>query len=244
MLFVLLVLISSGAVNVMSGSGGSGLGLGSGEDSLENVTLTCAERNLRTSNKTQYSTVTTIAIRSFMIVYFSTLFLLGISLNCFVIWLVATHKKLHTLSFGVALQVIVLNVMFSVFIFLPVLITSIAGRWVLGKEGCVLTGFMGLIAAFLRTSFMFIFVVDRFLSVLFPFFYPRHDIKIAVTLSVFSWLFMLGLSTINLPGILDSYTFIKFFNFCKASSTCNRGCSTLSNIYFSVVILPCTIIYP
>ena len=43
MLFVLLVLISSGAVNVMSGSGGSGLGLGSGEDPLENVTLTCAE---------------------------------------------------------------------------------------------------------------------------------------------------------------------------------------------------------
>ena len=96
---------------------------------------------------------------------------------------------------------------------LPILITTIIGRWVPGKGDCVLTAFMGFNSTFVRTSLMFVFVVDRFLSVLFPYFYPRHKVKIAVSLSVFSWLIVFIVSVINLPGILDCYTYIAFSTF-------------------------------
>ena len=131
----------------MLGSGGSGSGLSSGED---NVTLICVERNIRTSSESQFSSALTTSVNVIRIAYF-LLFLLGISLNCFVIWLVATHKKLHTLSFGVTLQVIVLDILLSV-IHLPIVITSIVGRWVLGKEACVLIGFITYFTGFERTT--------------------------------------------------------------------------------------------
>ena len=131
----------------MLGSGGSGLGFSSGvEEPLDNVTLTCAERHIMgNSSESQFSPALTITVNVIRIAYFSLLFLLGVVLNCFVIWLVATHKKLHTLSFGVALQVIVLDILLSV-IHLPIVITTIAGRWVLGTEGCILTAFVGFFA--------------------------------------------------------------------------------------------------
>ena len=244
LVLILLVFFSSGAGDThimdldMLGSGGSGSGLSSEED---NVTLTCVERNIRTSSESQFSPALTITVNVIRIAYFSLLFLLGISLNCFVIWLVATHKKLHTLSFGVALQVIVLDILFSVN-YLPIVITSIAGRWVLGKDACVLIGFIAFFTGFERTTLMLVFVVDRFLSVFFPYFYPRHKVKITISLSALSWLIIFTLSVASLPGILDCYTFISNLNYCTRSTTCSQTCFIIGNASFAILAVPSTVV--
>ena len=245
LVLVLLIVISSGGGDTlvvdpdidMSRSGNSG------EGSLDNVTLTCAERNIMgTSSESQFSPALFITVKVIRIAYFFLLFLLSVSLNCFVIWLVATHKKLHTLSFGVALQVIVLDILFSVSIHLPIVITSIAGRWVLGKEACVLIGFIAFFTGLERTHLMFVFVVDRFLSVFFPYFYPRHKVKITVSLSAFSWLIVFILSVVSLPGILDCYTFISNLNYCSRSTTCSRTCFIIGNVSFAILAVPSTVV--
>ena len=226
----------------LSGSGVSGFGLSSGEKPLDNVTLTCAERNIMTSGESQLSTALIRTVDGIRMVYFSSMFLLGILLNSFVIWLVATHKKLHTLSFGVALQVIMLDILLCVSIYLPIVITSIARRWVLGKDGCVLTAFINFFAGLQRTFLMFVFVVDRFLSVYFPYFYPRHKVKITVSLSVFSWLIVFILSVIGIPGIFDCYTLNSNLNYCTRSSTCSRTCFIIGNTSFATLGVPSTVV--
>lgn len=89
---------------------------------------------------------------------------------------------------------------------------------------------------------MFVFVIDRFLSVFFPYFYPKHKAKITVNLSLFSWVLITALCIIMLPNILDCFTFTTSFNSCYASSTCSDSCSIFSIVAFTLIGLPSTIV--
>lgn len=233
----LLLLISSGA----RGESGEMFEVGESGSTFSNLTLTCAERNIEISRANIYSPAVTTLVKVFRITYFTLLFMIGNILNIFVFFLVAKHKKLHTLSFGIILQVIVLNLLFSVFVFLPIVVTAGAERWLLGKEVCVLTGFISFTLLMVRTSLMLVFVIDRFLSVFVPYFYPMHKVKITVSLSAFSWVLVLVVNIFGLPGILDCYTYITSSQFCNISSSCNQACSIFGTSYFVILGLPCTI---
>ena len=81
----------------------------------ENVTFSCLKEAIQASVATllPYSSALTMAVRGVMALFYIILIFAGTFLNSLVIVLVAKHKKLHTLSFAIALQVVVLDLLLS-----------------------------------------------------------------------------------------------------------------------------------
>ena len=137
-----------------------------------NVTLTCAARSLIRPGELPFSPALTTTVRSFQTFFYILYLFLGIFLNTLVVLLVAKYKKLRTRSFAIALQVVVSNLIVLLFVYMARPVTAIANKWLFGEYMCIITAFIFVTWVLLRSSLMFAFVVDRFLSVFYPFSYP------------------------------------------------------------------------
>lgn len=187
-----------------------------------------------------YSTSLTTTVRSFQTLFYILICVSGITLNSLLIVLVAKYKKLQTLSFAIALQVVVLDLILSSTVLLLRPLTSIAKRWLFGEHVCVITAYVYLTYLLLRTLLMFVFVIDRFLSVFFPFSYPKHSSKVMLILSVSIWVFCLVARII--PGILDCYAYVPTSYLCVQWTRCGPACVAAGNANLGVVFGPATVI--
>ncbi len=206
----------------------------------DNTTLSCAARNIQGPVKLPYPPALTITVRAVLSVYLIILVFGGAFLNTLVIVLVAKYKQLQTYAFGIALQVIVLNLLL-VCLAVVALVNVIANQWVFGEHMCALVGLLLFIFTSERALLMLIFVIDRFLSVFFPFFYPKHKVKIIASLSIASWIFAVVSNVISLPQIFDCFTFSPDIHICGVSIACNPVCSTYYRIVYSVIYTPAAI---
>ena len=203
--------------------------------------LTCAASNIQGPVELPYSLGFSAALRNVHAILNIILILAGVFLNGMVIMLVVKYKKLQTHSIIIALQVVSLDLLISLYILLSV-VNSIANRWLLGEYMCALTGMFGFIIALSRTFLMFVFVIDRYLSVFWTYFYPKHKIKVILCLSIASWLLSVLISIPLLPGILDCYYFIPLSWNCAFGLACHKNCSIYSNTFYAVVVIPLTIV--
>ena len=203
--------------------------------------LTCAAHNIQGPIELPYSSTFSVTLRSVQAIFNSLLVFAGFLLNGMVIVLVAKYKKLQTHSIVISLQVVVLDLLLSLYILLSV-VSSIANRWLLGEYMCAITGMFGFIIALSRTFLMFVFVIDRYLSVFWTYFYPKHKVKVILCLSIVSWLLSVVISIPLLPGILDCYYFTQTVWNCAFRAACHKNCSVYSNIFFAVVVIPLTIV--
>ena len=203
--------------------------------------LTCAASNIQGPVELPYSSTFTVALRSVQALFNVILVSIGVFLNSMVIVLVAKHKKLQTHSIVIALQVVSLDLLLSLLYHLNV-INSIANRWLLGEYMCALAGMFGFNSGLTRTFLMFVFVIDRYLSVFWTYFYPKHKVKVILCLSIASWLFSLLISIPLLPGILDCYYFTPTLWTCGFRAACHKSCSIYSNTFYAVVVIPLTIV--
>ena len=206
----------------------------------DNITLTCAARNIQGPIELPYSSALTITLRVIQSIFYFVIFFGGLFLNTLVIVLVAKYKKLQTLSFLVSLQVVVLDWFLSISI-LTGLSTNIANKWIFGEYGCAITGLIFNTGAFARTFLMCTFVIDRYLAIVWPYFYPKYKLKVTVSLSVASWVLAVLVGVGMLPGLLDCYIFQTTGMVCATSSQCNSSCSIYVRIY-SVIAVPATIL--
>lgn len=197
-----------------------------------NTDMTCAEASL------QMSEGQPVVLRAMRIIIFVPLHIVGIILNTFVIFLVAKYKKLRTLSFAVALQIMAFNIAASIIATVFAIATNVADGWPFGSQACVTAGYFFFTSVMLRIVFMFVFVVDRFLSVFAPYFYPRHDVKVIGSLSIAAWIFVLALNAVGLPGLLDCYGFFDLGFRCEIIASCSQSCVTYYNLHFSFVGFP------
>ena len=182
-----------------------------------------------------------IIVRTLQAVFQLFTFFAGGFLNLFVIVLVAKYKKLQTVSFGIALQIVVLDLLLSTVVSLVGLTSSIANRWVFGEHMCALIGMAISINAAMRTVSMLVFVVDRFLLVFCPFAYPKYQFRTVVILSLASWLLIVALGIIGYA--LDCYTYISFICVCApAYDSCNSTCSMLWGLSAVFIMMPSRII--
>ncbi len=102
---------------------------------------------------------------------------LGVFLNTFVLMLLLKFKKLWTLTFALALQIVLINLVNS-------LLFSTEVIRLFGESIC---GFLHFLAYITRiVIMMLVFVIDRCLTIYLPFFYPKHRLKTVCTLSVIS----------------------------------------------------------
>lgn len=200
----------------------------------------CAVRS-QGSSVLPYSSALLTALRIVQATYYIVLFLLGSVLNLLIIVLVGKFKSLQTLSFAVALQIVVLNLYRSVLFLVSALPNIVADRPIFSGYLCVFNGFLLYSAALVRTFLMIVLVIDRFMSIFAPYFYPRHSLKIVFILSILSWLLSVVGSVLPLPGILDCYSFVQTSQFCFFYHICSRDCSLLGRMLVAI-LTPVTII--
>ncbi len=211
---------------------------------LDNATAvtTCLARSIRGPIMLPYSTTLTTIMRSIQIILYIIIFFLSMFLNSLVIVLVAKYKKLQTRSFGIALQIIVLNLLFTstVYLFRP--ITAIANEWLFGVHLCGLLAYVNLTAVTIRAFLMLTFVVDRFLIFFFPFSYTKHGSKFVIFLSVLTWVLFAAFRVIAFPGILDCYAFLPTSHVCVHFGSCSETCRVISYTFIGLIFGPATIL--
>ncbi len=176
-------------------------------------------------------------VRYVQLVYYIFIFIFGLPLNWFVILLVIKKKALHTLSFAVAMQVVVLNV-FIVSILVSLNIISLsADRWLFGEYVCAINGALNLLTYFTRIFLMLVLVLDHFMTVSIPYFYPKYRRKVVCTMSSIVWLLLGSYCIILLPGMLDCYAYLSFGYLCLATPSCSPVCNITLNIV-SMLLIP------
>ena len=142
------------------------------------------------------------------------------------------------------MQVVVLNI-FILSILVPITIISLsANRWLFGEYGCAIYG--DVMTYFTRIFLMLVLVIDRFMTVSMPYFYPKYRRKVVCTMSSIVWLFLGSYCIILLPGMLDCYAYSSLGYQCIGSPSCSQICAIILNIVnvliIFAVILP-TVLY-
>lgn len=242
MKFVIVLLATLTSLLIVNGS--SGENYASSAELLNNLTGTCAERTITVSasSSSPYSTRVDNTVRAFRATFFSLLTIFSLSFNFFVVYLIAKYKKLHTLSFSIALQVIIMDILIPPIVMFPILVTTSADGWVLGSQTCAAVGYLSFLLISTRTNMMLVLVMDRFLSVFLPYLYRKHKVKTAICLSALSWVFIISVNSLALPGILDCFGFLASFQTCFSTQTCSEACGINGLVYFASVDLPTVII--
>jgi hypothetical protein len=209
-------------------------------ETYSNVTLSCIARSIQDPTPLPYSSALTITVRVLYAAFHIIALLAAIILNALVIVLVAKFKKLHNHSFAVAFQVAAINLLRS----LVLLVNQpnvMAGRWLFGEFMCAFTGVIqGTILV--RVLLMFAFVIDRYLAVFYPYWYPKHKGKIIICLSIASWAIPLLSSIPFLPGLGDCYDFSLILLTCIRTNTCSQKCSLATGIHVGVLLAFSTIV--
>ena len=175
------------------------------------------------------------------LVFYST-FIAGTLLNVFVLFLVIRYKKLHTLTFGISLQIVVLDLIQLYGAIMFRLVTVITDTWVLGVGVCVLSAYIFYTVYNARAFLMCVFVIDRFLSIFAPYFYPNHSKKLITSLSVAFCVISPLFQLLFLPGLIDCYSFWPTQGLCLFRDSCSMSCSVLGPVFFCIVLIPTTII--
>jgi len=216
---------------------------GSGMEQGDDYTFptTCAAAALETTNETVLPSSVAIGSRTFQIVYGFVQVVLGSAMNLLILLLVYKFKKLRNVSFSIAVQIAVVNLMLVSTHSLPTVVNRIAGHWILGLEFCIVAGFSTFMLGTLRTILIFVFSFDRFASVFVPFSYPRHRPKLVTSMCVLAWVLSASLSLVGIPPILDCYLFSDPVLSCTFSPRCGSNCSILFNVWLAAVIIPAII---
>ena len=217
----------------LDGSGHSVLyGIIYNDDNSSNIS--CKEIQLKLGIPLPLSPQITNALRYSQIVYYLVTLILGAFMNTFVIVLVARFKKLRTATFYLALQVIVVDLLYAVIFFPTATANAIARRDIFAAL-CSFLGFIIFFFRSLRTIIMNVLVIDRFFSVFMPYSFPKHRVKTMLTLSLVAWITALLLSLVPTTPLLDCYGFQQFTWACTPTAGCKYKKACL--LYDSITVI-------
>ena len=206
--------------------------------SLCNISSSCASRDIQFHQGLPLSMGPSIALRSIQFLYYLFLIIFGFSLNTFILLLIAKSKKLQTISFAIALQVVIVDLFWGSLAIFPALINIVAGRWILGSYFCMINGFLLSTVLCIRRTLMMVLVIDRFLLIFQTFSYPKHHFKVVLCLSIFSWVGSVIISAIALPEFLDCYSITSQIWLCYINQRCSETCSYFSYAYYGLIGIP------
>ena len=169
-------------------------------------------------------------LRRIQALYYIFNLVLGVFLNLLVIVLTFTLKGYKTLH--------------SCLVFRCVLVTctlptsaanAIAGRFVLTGL-CSLFGFGQFFLGLARTYLMFVLVFDRFCTVIVPFWYLRHRIRMVLPLSLGAWMLAFVVALIPVKGLLDCYSVVRSGWACFPNQGCKHQEECLSYIWTTIIL--------
>ena len=217
------------------------LSSGSGSGSPSNQTLTCADRNIQGPVELPFlPELLPLVVRCVLILYYMPVCFFGVALNLWTPYLVWKFKSLRNMSFYSAAQINVINIIGSLFIVLPSLVSVIANEWLLGEPMCIPLGAVHTTTISTRAILMMILVLDRFCLVFMPYWYPRNRAKIMYTLLPIGYL-IAALAPIPF-GVLDCYAFSTASWNCQWTDSCSQECAMTRQIYSLALLVPMNII--
>ena len=150
-------------------------------------------------------------------------------LNGLVVVLILVSKKLKNVSFSIAIQIAVADLILIPGISLSVF-NNIAGQWIMGLPFCMVNGFTSILLSYTRSTLIFVFSLDRLATVFIPFYYPRYSKRVVVVLCVLFWCFSFINSFVILPPFLDCYQFYQAILSCTYSPYCSSNCAIFNHI--------------
>lgn len=160
-------------------------------------------------------------LRYMQVTYYIICFPFGVVLNFLIISLILRFKKLQTLTFILALQVIVCDLTNAVIVFPTSAANAISERFVFTGL-CPVIGFILFYVRIARTYFMFVLALDRFCTVFLPFWYQsnRNRVKLVTLLSLVAWIVAFIVALIPAKGLLDCYSFQRNTWACVPANGC------------------------
>lgn len=162
--------------------------------------------------------------------------LASVSVNAIFIYLVLRYKQLRQRAFFLALELVVINLIYTITVQPAIIVGAIAREWLFGYAMCHIIA--GISGAFFVAHFLMLFVLalDRAFTVFMPFFYDRHGSKIAIGMSVALW--AISLSRPVIEASLGCVTFVPTYKICASTGSCNSVCSVFVPTFAWLVTVP------
>ena len=170
--------------------------------------------------------------------------ILAVSMNGFVVILIARNKVLHKMAFFLALQLIVPNLIFSVTVLPFMFVTAILREWRLGEPVmCQLLGSIHDIVITSRYLIIFVLTIDRVIAVFHPFFHFRYGGRISIFNSIVAWILTLTRSITSLEGVLSCTKYVPTFKMCSGAPFCSEICR-IHTVFFASILAVFGVIIP
>ena len=192
--------------------------------------LTCAQQQYEFGSPLPIPTNVANVLRYIQVAYYVICLPFGVLLNLFVTVIILRNKNLQNVTFILALQVCVGDMINAAIVFPTSAANAIADRYVF-TGFCTTIGFAVFYLRIVRIYLMLVLVLDRFCSVFMPFWYQRNKMKVVVPLSLGAWSWAFIIAIIPVRGILDCYSFQRNTWACVPTNGCrNRNaCSTYNS---------------
>ena len=194
------------------------------------LNLTCEQQQYEFGSPLPIPTNVANILRYIQVAYFLIGLPFGVLLNLFVIVIILRNKNLQNVTFILALQVCVGDMIDAAIVFPTSAANAIADRFVF-TGFCTTIGFAVFYLRIVRIYLMLVLVLDRFCSVFMPFWYQRNKIKVVVPLSLGAWSWAFIIAIIPIRGILDCYSFQRNTWACVPTNGCRNknACSTYNS---------------
>ena len=187
--------------------------------------LTCEELQVVFGSPLPLPLNVATMLRYVQAVYYLIYFILGVLLNVFVTVFIVRYKKLQNVTFILALQVCVGDMINSAIVFPTSAVNAVVGRYVFTGL-CSTFGFIAFFLGITRFYLMFMLVLDRFCTVFLPFWYQRHRIKVVFPFSIGAWMLAFTVALVPIRGLLDCYEVVRNSWGCFSGAGClhHREC--------------------
>ena len=177
------------------------------------------------------------ALRYIQVTYYMICYPTALVLNVFVIFIIARFRKLHNITFYLALQIIIANLA-NIAVYYPYSSANAIANRDISPALCPAMGFITSFLLSARNLLMFVLVVDRFCLIFQPFWYTRHRVKVAIPLSIVGWMLALIISLIPIMVFHDCYSLQRFTWVCMVGNGCDmpqcNAYSTFTTIFINV----------
>ncbi len=210
-----------------------GSGSGSGSGRYTNVSNDSCRFDLKTS--------TPLAAIVFHAIILSIIIVLSITSNSLILILVAKYRALRTQDVILSLTIPVADLVLTLFYTCPALITTVMRRWIFGRIGCIIFGFLASDIFITRWILISLLCVDRFWIALYPFSYRKKAKFILPTLGVLAWVLPVIFSLLPLIHRFAEYELRENVPTCLPVCS-NKDTMRICQVYYFIVLFSTFII--
>ncbi len=143
--------------------------------------------------------------------------------NSLALFLVAKYRQLRYRSILVSLGVVAADLLLPIALHFQALSSSVAREWPFGEVGCIIFGYLLFSLYYVRWLCIAIIVADRFVAIMWPYFYRRWSKPLLIVGSVGAWVVPFLVAAPGLFGF-GKAEYRSTLTLCVADCGDDRGC--------------------